>query len=140
VRPATACRGPSRSIAKAASGIAASIGSCTGQPRSIWSPRASACSTAEQVRFDERHVSRLSPLGWDHINLTGDYVWTENARLDADGLRPLKLGQSQHSCHQPPQGSIERQHEVNRPVECGCARTCSSMSVLTRCSESMLSS
>jgi hypothetical protein len=45
----------------------------------------------QQVRFDERHVSRLSPLGWDHINLTRDYVWTENVTLDVDGMRPLKL-------------------------------------------------
>lgn len=27
----------------------------------------------------EKYLSYLSPLGWDHINLTGDYVW----RLDA---------------------------------------------------------
>jgi TnpA family transposase len=53
----------------------------------------------QQVRLDERHVSRLSPLGWDHINLTGDYVWTENARLDADGLRPLKLTGLNGSSH-----------------------------------------
>ncbi|WP_283407265.1 hypothetical protein [Novosphingobium panipatense] len=32
---------------------------------------------------------RLSPLGWDHINLTGGYVWAENLELDADGFVPL---------------------------------------------------
>ena len=45
----------------------------------------------QQVRFDEQHIRRLSPLGWDHINLTGDYVWTESPTFDADGMRPLNL-------------------------------------------------
>jgi hypothetical protein len=39
--------------------------------------------------IDDQRVRRLSPLGWDHINLTGDYVWSEAAAYDADGLRPL---------------------------------------------------
>jgi TnpA family transposase len=38
---------------------------------------------------DQQHLRRLSPLGWDHINLTGDYVWSESAVYDADGMRPL---------------------------------------------------
>lgn len=24
---------------------------------------------------DPAHLKHLSPLGWDHINLTGDYTW-----------------------------------------------------------------
>ena len=39
--------------------------------------------------IDEQRLRRLLPLGWDHINLTGDYVWSESATYDADGLRPL---------------------------------------------------
>jgi TnpA family transposase len=39
--------------------------------------------------IDDQRLRRLSPLGWDHINLTGDYVWSEAATYDADGLRPL---------------------------------------------------
>ena len=31
----------------------------------------------------------LAPLGWQHINLTGDYIWTEPSRLDGEGFRPL---------------------------------------------------
>lgn len=34
-------------------------------------------------------LASLSPLGWDRINLTGDYVWAENLELDADGFTPL---------------------------------------------------
>ena len=38
-------------------------------------------------------LGQLSPLGWDHINLTGDYVWSDPAAFDADGFLPLKVGQ-----------------------------------------------
>jgi len=38
---------------------------------------------------DPAILAQLSPLGWDHINLTGDYVWAENLKLDADGFMPL---------------------------------------------------
>ena len=43
--------------------------------------------------IDDQRLRRLSPLGWDHINLTGDYVWSETATYDADGLRPLNSEQ-----------------------------------------------
>lgn len=33
----------------------------------------------------------LAPLGWQHINLTGDYLWAEPARLDKDGYRMLRI-------------------------------------------------
>jgi TnpA family transposase len=34
----------------------------------------------------------LSPLGWEHINLTGDYVWagSEQVTENPDGFRPLR--------------------------------------------------
>lgn len=31
----------------------------------------------------------LSPLGWEHINLTGDYVWRQNRKSDNRQFRPL---------------------------------------------------
>ena len=34
---------------------------------------------------------QLSPLGWDHINLTGDYVWSDSSNFDDDGFLPLKI-------------------------------------------------
>jgi hypothetical protein len=27
------------------------------------------------VAFDEDWLQHISPLGWEHINLTGDYIW-----------------------------------------------------------------
>lgn len=34
-------------------------------------------------------LAHLSPLGWDHINLTGDYVWSDRIEVDDQGLMPL---------------------------------------------------
>jgi len=37
-------------------------------------------------------ISHLSPLGWEHVNLTGDYVWSpaQEATEKHDGFRPLR--------------------------------------------------
>jgi hypothetical protein len=32
----------------------------------------------------------LSPLGWEHINMTGDYVWHANRRVVKGGFRSLR--------------------------------------------------
>ncbi|RYM07093.1 Tn3 family transposase, partial [Sphingobium cupriresistens] len=42
-------------------------------------------------QIDPAMLSRLSPLGWDRINLTGDYVWSDRLDLDANGLMPLLI-------------------------------------------------
>jgi TnpA family transposase len=36
-------------------------------------------------------LEHLSPLGWEHINLTGDYVWKQKA-IGKGNFRPLRLG------------------------------------------------
>jgi TnpA family transposase len=40
----------------------------------------------------DRLLAHLSPLGWEHVNLTGDYVWAVQQRMteNSDGLRPLR--------------------------------------------------
>jgi TnpA family transposase len=37
-------------------------------------------------------LAHLSPLGWEHVNLTGDYVWAtaDQVTENRDGFRPLK--------------------------------------------------
>lgn len=32
----------------------------------------------------------VSPLGWEHINLTGDYTWRSNKRVAKGGFRSLR--------------------------------------------------
>jgi TnpA family transposase/DNA invertase Pin-like site-specific DNA recombinase len=40
--------------------------------------------------IDEALLSHLSPLGWEHINLTGDYLWRQNRLVDQGKFRPLR--------------------------------------------------
>jgi TnpA family transposase len=51
------------------------------------------CAVAELQRRgsapDPSLLSHLSPLGWDRINLTGDYVWSDRIEVDDEGLMPL---------------------------------------------------
>jgi hypothetical protein len=37
-------------------------------------------------------LAHLSPLGWEHVNLTGDYIWVSADQLaeNHDGFRPLR--------------------------------------------------
>src|SRR3546814_14575905 len=49
-------------------------------------------------QIDPAMLSRLPPLGWDRINLTGDYVWSDHLDLDANGLMPLQIGRA--SCRE----------------------------------------
>ncbi len=35
-------------------------------------------------------LAHLAPLGWQHVNLTGDYLWDTGAALAPDGFRPLR--------------------------------------------------
>ncbi len=40
----------------------------------------------------EEALAHLSPLKWDHINLTGDYRWPKDTGLGRRKLRPLGVG------------------------------------------------
>ena len=39
---------------------------------------------------DDVLLQYLSPLGWEHINLTGDYLWRSSAKIGAGKFRPLR--------------------------------------------------
>jgi len=40
--------------------------------------------------LDDALLRYLSPLGWEHINLTGDYLWRSNLKIRAGKYRPLR--------------------------------------------------
>lgn len=42
------------------------------------------------VTINEEHLEHLSPLGWEHINLTGDYLWNFKRTPATGQLRPLR--------------------------------------------------
>jgi hypothetical protein len=35
-------------------------------------------------------LSHLAPVGWQHINLNGDYLWDADASVTPDGFRALR--------------------------------------------------
>lgn len=41
---------------------------------------------------DDALLSHLAPVGWQHINLTGDYLWGADASFGPDGFRQLRQG------------------------------------------------
>lgn len=47
-----------------------------------------ALRSAQSV--DDSMLQYLSPLGWEHINLTGDYLWKAGAKIGAGKFRPLR--------------------------------------------------
>jgi hypothetical protein len=53
-------------------------------------PAVAALRECEEV--PDHLLAHLSRLGWEHVNLTGDYVWsrTDQKTVNADGYRPLR--------------------------------------------------
>jgi hypothetical protein len=41
--------------------------------------------------FDNALLQHIAPVHWNHINLTGDYSWRQNKRVEKGGLRPLRI-------------------------------------------------
>jgi TnpA family transposase len=41
--------------------------------------------------IDDKLLTHLSPLGREHINLTGDYIWRQSRHVEEGNLRPLRL-------------------------------------------------
>jgi hypothetical protein len=41
------------------------------------------------IPINEQLITHLSPLGWEHINLSGDYVWRTNLKLGQGKYRAL---------------------------------------------------
>lgn len=65
----------------------------------VYMERAVDALKRKGMKINEQLLSHLSPLGWEHINLTGDYIWKSN-RIPASGkfrrLRPAKVGRSKN--------------------------------------------
>jgi hypothetical protein len=40
-------------------------------------------------------LPHLSPLGWEHINLTGDYIWRQSKQFEQSKFRPV-CSRTQH--------------------------------------------
>ena len=40
--------------------------------------------------IDEGLLPHVAPIHWNHINLTGDYTWRPNKRVEKGGFRSLR--------------------------------------------------
>lgn len=56
----------------------------------VYLERAVAALAASGHEIDEELLPYLSPLGWGHINLTGDYVWKRGRKAAKGRFRPLR--------------------------------------------------
>jgi hypothetical protein len=55
----------------------------------VYIERAAAHLRASGQTIQDDHLRHVAPLGWEHISLTGDYLWN-NAILPPDHYRPLR--------------------------------------------------
>lgn len=60
----------------------------------IYLERAVHALRSNGYAVDDMLLQYLSPLGWEHINLTGDYLWRSSAKIGAGKFRPLRPMQS----------------------------------------------
>ncbi|EMQ7461956.1 Tn3 family transposase, partial [Escherichia coli] len=60
----------------------------------VYMERAVDALKRKGMKINAQLLSHLSPLGWEHINLTGDYIW-KNSRIPTSGklrrLRSVKI-------------------------------------------------
>jgi TnpA family transposase len=56
----------------------------------VYLERAVNALRAHGQAVDDSLLPFLSPLGWEHINLTGDYLWPRSPKTKAAKFRPLR--------------------------------------------------
>ncbi|MGF7176663.1 Tn3 family transposase [Azospirillum doebereinerae] len=56
----------------------------------VYMGRAIDALRADGERISDELLSHLAPLGWQHINLTGDYLWSADRVPDTSGYRSLR--------------------------------------------------
>lgn len=56
----------------------------------VYLERAIRALRASGVEVDESLLPHLSPVGWEHINLTGDYIWRQSKHVHQGNYRSLR--------------------------------------------------
>ena len=56
----------------------------------VYLERVTAALQGRGQEVDTALLRYLSPLGWEHINLTGDYVWRSSTKIGVGKFRPLR--------------------------------------------------
>jgi hypothetical protein len=56
----------------------------------VYLDRATKALNGHGQAVDDALLQYLAPLGWEHINLTGDYLWRSSARISLGKFRSLR--------------------------------------------------
>ncbi len=56
----------------------------------VYLDRAVQSLQRQEESVPEELLAHLAPVGWQRINLTGDYLWDADANSGPDGFRPLR--------------------------------------------------
>ena len=56
----------------------------------VYLERAVLALEKKGMQIDKELLQHLSPLGWEHINLTGNYAWRQNKQIEKGKFRPLR--------------------------------------------------
>ena len=56
----------------------------------VYIERATEALRVRDYPVDEDLLQYLSPLGWEHVNLTGDYLWRSRFNSGHGKFRPLR--------------------------------------------------
>jgi hypothetical protein len=56
----------------------------------VYLERATKVLRDQAKPWNDALLQYLSPLGWEHINLTGDYHWRSSTKIGAGKFRPLR--------------------------------------------------
>ena len=57
----------------------------------VYLERAIGALRQQGRQIDEGLLKHVAPVHWNHINLTGDYSWRQNKRVEKGGFRPLMI-------------------------------------------------
>ena len=57
----------------------------------VYLERAIGALRQQGRQIDEGLLKHVAPVHWNHINLTGDYSWRQNKRVEKGGFRPLRI-------------------------------------------------
>ncbi|MGI2299064.1 Tn3 family transposase, partial [Candidatus Cardinium hertigii] len=60
----------------------------------VYLQRATEALRYKKKMIDDTLYQYLSPLGWEHINLTGDYIWPRRGKISPGKFRPLRTLQN----------------------------------------------
>lgn len=60
----------------------------------VYMERATESLKNQGIEINPDWYQYLSPLGWEHINLTGDYIWQQSKSIQQGKFRPLRSTQN----------------------------------------------